>query len=184
MKIKIKIKKILRIIVRFRHGIKIKRHYEMIMKKNHYPNVKKQGEKEWLEKWSVFGGKKRDLLLQYRLFYDYIGADINIVPEDICHDVIEPLLNPFRYCKYYADKNAFEKIIPGEYLPKTILRRMNGFYYDVNYHPISFNEEKLTELLNLSSGKIILKPSVGGSSGRNVMMFCVVRLLRTNKINN
>ena len=48
------------------------------------------------------------------------------------HDIIENILNPMRYAKYYADKNMFDRLLPEGSLPKTIIRKMNGFYYSAN----------------------------------------------------
>ena len=78
------------------------RSYHLIMRKNGIANKKANGEKEWIEKWSQFGLKAKPT--QYRVFSHYIGNEINIVPEDICHDFIETILNPPRFRGYYADK--------------------------------------------------------------------------------
>ena len=77
---------------------------------------------------------------QYRVFSHYIGANIDIVPEDICHDFIEPILNPFRYVGYYADKNVFDKLFPIGYFPKTIIRKMNGVWYDADYQKLDMTD--------------------------------------------
>ena len=99
------------------------------MKINHFHNLKEDGENDWMSKWGKLGMKVNPIY--YRLFSRYIGKDINIVPEDICHDVIEAILNPHRFAKYYSDKNVFDKLFPKGYLPKTILRKMGGFYYEL-----------------------------------------------------
>lgn len=117
----------------------------------------------------VWGGVK-PTPTQYRLFSHYIGPNQNIVPSNICHDIIEPLLNPFKYCKYYADKNVFDKLLPEGFLPSTILRKMNGFYYDKNYRRVCCSD--ISELIsNIKTERIIIKPSVDGSSGKKVSMF-------------
>lgn len=137
------------------------------MEVNNIPNKPVDGEKEWLEKWQIFG--RRISSTQYRIFSQYIGPNINIVPEDISHDYIEPILNPFRYCKYYADKNVFDKLIPDGLMPKTLLRKMNGFYYDEDY--IFIPSTSIMKYINRSGrDKIIIKPSVGGTSGYGVIM--------------
>ena len=77
---------------------------------------------------------------QYSVFSHYIGANIDLVPEDICHDFIEPILNPFRYVGYYADKNVFDKLFPIGYFPKTIIRKMNGVWYDADYQKLDMTD--------------------------------------------
>lgn len=146
------------------------RFYHLIMRKNGIPDKKVAGEKEWIEKWSQFGLKAKPT--QYRVFSHYIGNDINIVPEDICHDFIETILNPPRFRGYYADKNVFDKLFPAGYLPQTILRKINGSYYDKEYHPLQMTDQNLFHILNESGvNRIVIKPSVEGMSGRNIHIF-------------
>lgn len=63
---------------------------------------------EWTSKWSVLGRVNKDF---YRVFSKYCGEDINIVPDDICHNVIEPILNPKRFLSAYEDKCLFDKML-------------------------------------------------------------------------
>ena len=165
-----KVKSIIRnILFRFRQ-IGHDRFYHQVMRKNGIANKKVPGEKEWIAKWSQFGLKARPA--QYRVFSHYIGNDINIVPEDICHDYIETILNPPRFRGYYADKNVFDILFPSGYLPRTILRRINGTYYDKEFNPVALTEKKLFQLLDDSgASRVVIKPSVEGMSGRNVRIF-------------
>lgn len=152
------------------HSYKQLKFYKKLCKKNGVPNKKVENESEWTKKWSGLGIKPNPVY--YRLFSKYIGNDVNIVPEDICHDVIENILNPMRYAKYYADKNMFDKLLPKGSLPMTILRKMNGFYYSDKYELLELDESKFTALLNGSGvNKIIIKPSVDSSSGVGVKLF-------------
>ncbi len=165
-----KVKSIIRnLLFRFRQ-IEHERFYHQVMCINNIDNKKAIGEKEWSEKWSQFGLKAKPT--QYRVFSHYIGNNINIVPEDICHDFIETILNPPRFRGYYADKNVFDKLFPKGYLPRTLLRRINGTYYDKEYQPLPLTNQKLFEILNDSRAtRIVIKPSVEGMSGRDVRLF-------------
>lgn len=165
-----KVKSIIRnLLFRFRQ-IGYDRFYHLVMRKNGINNKKVAGEKEWIEKWSQFGLKAKPT--QYRVFSHYIGNDINIIPEDICHDFIETILNPPRFRGYYADKNVFDKLFPVGYLPRTILRRINGTYYDKEYNPLQLTGQKLFKILDDSgASRVVIKPSVEGISGRNVRIF-------------
>jgi hypothetical protein len=164
------IKSVIRnLLYRFRQ-FKNERFYHLVMRKNGIVNKKAIGEKEWIEKWSQLGLKAKST--QYRVFSHYIGNDINIVPEDICHDFIETILNPMRFRGYYADKNVFDKLLPEGYLPRTILRKMNGSYYDKDYNLIMMTEQRLLDILaNSGTNRIVIKPSVEGMSGRGVRVF-------------
>ena len=100
--------------------------YKSWLKLQGLPNRSVAGEKEWMEKWGQLGYKPNPIY--YRLFSHYISNDINIVPTDICHNVVELILDPFRYHGYYGDKNLFDKVMTREFFPSTILRRIYGFY--------------------------------------------------------
>ena len=165
-----KAKSILRnLLYRFRQ-IGLDRFYHLIMRKNGIANKGVPGEKEWIKKWSVFGLKAKPA--QYRVFSHYIGNDINIVPEDICHDFIETILNPPRFRDYYADKNVFDILFPAGYFPRTLLRKINGFYHDEKYHLIEMTDQRLFQILEKSAAdRIAIKPSVGGQSGIGVRLF-------------
>lgn len=144
--------------------------YKGLLKRNNLPNFKCPGEDKWIAKWSAFGTPDP---VFYRLFYPYIGEDVNILPEDFCSAYIEPILNPRAYVTYYSDKNVFDKLLPAGSLPKTILRKINGFYYTPNYTTINISTtEEVVKLLDASSiTKIVIKPSIDTSSGKGVCFF-------------
>ena len=102
------IQKFFRIVLLFFHSLKYDRHYRKVEKMNGIVNRSVDGEKEWRKKWSQLGVMTSNL--QYRVFSRYIGPNINIVPENICHDYIETVLNPVRFVGYYSDKNNFNKL--------------------------------------------------------------------------
>ena len=64
-----------------------------IMKISRISNQRCKNEEAWVRKWSALSGHVNRKY--YRTFSKYIGEDINIVPDDICHNVIEPILNSF-----------------------------------------------------------------------------------------
>lgn len=140
------------------------------MKLNNISSTDKSREKLWMRKW---GGYKVPIsALQYRVFRNYIGDDINIVPEEVLHLVIEPVLNSKMAAGFYGDKNFFEKILPPSFLPKTILRKIRGQFYDKDYKIIDLNNFHIEEILcGVEAKKLIIKPSVDGESGRGVLLF-------------
>ena len=147
-----------------------KKYYNWLLKKNSIPNKSREGEKQWINKWSVLG--KADPIY-YRLFSNYIGDNINIIPEDICRNIVEPILDPVRYVAYYSDKNIFDKLFKSGTMPETILRKMNSFYYDAEYKHINLtNNTYLQDLLqNSNKDKIVIKPTVDSCSGNGVRLF-------------
>ena len=120
-----RIKKAIRYVLWIYHHSRYEKSYRHVMKINGIKNQTVAGEKAWIEKWSQLGAKASPT--QYRVFSRYIGNDINIVPEDICHDFIEPILNPFRYVGYYADKNVFDKLFPKRIFPTNYCQENEWF---------------------------------------------------------
>lgn len=140
------------------------------MKEQGIPNKPIEGEEEWYKKWNVLGIQPNKLY--YRLYSHYIGPNINIVPKNVCHNIIELILNPFRYVGYYGDKNLFDCVMPHGIYPITLLRRMQGFYYDENYHRIQMNDNVLEHMLSITNVEhIVLKPTVVTMGGVGVRIF-------------
>lgn len=145
------------------------KNYRYFFKKQGFRNSHVEGEDQYLSKWRVL--QRNITPLQYRFFFNYAGVNPNIVPEEVSHNIIEPILNPIRYRFYYEDKNIYDKLFPKEYTAQTILRRMGGFYYDEYYNKIN---DLMDEDLNFNSikrDKIIIKPTVDSASGVGVLLF-------------
>lgn len=125
--------------------------------------------RDWREKWSSLG---RAYDVFYRYYSSFIGEDINIVPDDIMHNVIEPLLNPIRFRGYYADKNMFDKLLESGFhkviTPKTIIRCINSGLYDEDYNSISDGDVQQF-IRKCSSRYLVAKPTINTSSGKNVL---------------
>lgn len=138
--------------------------YKQLLKANNIPNKKCTGEKEYIKKWACLG---RVHPIYYRLYSHYVGNDANIVPEDILHNVIEPVLTPVDYRPYYSDKNLFDKLFSDGMLPNTILRCMKGFYYNREYKKVVCQDV----LENISYEKIVVKPTIETSGGQGVVVF-------------
>lgn len=122
-----------------------------------------EGEKEWLDKWRKYD--KRVSPLSYRIFSRYIGPDINILPMEVCANIIEPVLTPGILAPFYNDKNSFGLLYNKDEMPITYVRNIGGAYYDDEYRPIDGNI-----ISHIDSHEVIIKPSTE-SSGRGVALF-------------
>lgn len=116
-----------------------------------------EGEKEWLMKWRRYDSKLSPL--SYRIFSRYIGEDMNILPLELCVNVIEPVLTPSGFREFYSDKNVFDKYIPREYFPKVVLRNIRGVFYDENYNLI-WRENVDKYLSDIKLEQLVIKPSL------------------------
>ena len=142
-----------------------------IMTEANIPNTKLTKEDIWFEKWNkLLSDTNRKY---YRIYSKYIGEDINIMPDDVCHMVVEPILNPVKYRYFYSDKNMFDRVLSLKFdktiTPKTYIRNINGIFYDINYDKLSKENLCFTELC--VSNRIVVKPSVGSSSGNSILFF-------------
>lgn len=93
-----------------------------------------EGEKEWINKWKVFNKKVSPLA--YRIYTNFIGRDINILPCDVSRIYIEPILNPEGTRCFYSDKNSLGILLDENDMPKTLFRSMSYTYYDNDYEPV------------------------------------------------
>jgi hypothetical protein len=140
--------------------------YKRYLKKQHFANEKQQGEDLYIGYWKQLGHKVEPY--SYRFFSHYMEASPAIVPESIGRSFIETRLNPESMIPFYEDKNMFPLICGKTHVPQTFLCRMNGgSLLDRNLKPISGS---ISEYLQETSS-IILKPTIGSSSGRGVMLF-------------
>lgn len=91
-----------------------------------------------------------------------------VMPEALIQNFINPIMNPLRYRGYYTDKNNFDRIFPSGFLPHTVLRKENGLFFNGHYHIVKNLMETIN---NCIYERIIIKPTVGSSSGRGVRLF-------------
>lgn len=140
--------------------------FKRYIKKQGFENRKTVGENEYVAKWNAICSRVEPY--SYRFFRHYVGDTPNIIPEDIGHSYIEEALNPPVFRKVYSDKNLFPKIVGEEYVPRTIICRINNScLLDANFQEA--NEDLYHYITNAE--KLILKPSLGACSGRGILLF-------------
>ncbi len=94
---------------------------------------------------------------------------VQYVPTCLYHTDVIYRLNQFQLRHAYVDKGIYDVYFPDVNRPKTIIKNMNGYFYDVN-HAIT-KEEALSRCANLS--KVVIKPSQEGMWGSGVKVFSV-----------
>jgi hypothetical protein len=107
----------------------------------------------------------------YKINHTITGEnDIKYVPPDIYYSIIEPTLNDYTMSKAYKDKNSFDRLYGAELFPATILRNMQGAFYNKDYKILQRKQVvDILEDLNINYKKIIIKPSLITGRGLNVM---------------
>ena len=86
------------------------------------------------------------------------------IPASIYNSEIIHRLNKFQFRHAYVDKGFYDTLFPDFNRPKTIVKNMNGYYYD-GEHPLT-EAEAIERCSNLSEA--IIKPSLGGTWGIGV----------------
>lgn len=116
--------------------------------------------------WGKFGFKVDTMWQQAYISVNGI-EDHRYIPEDIFYIFIEPNLNRKDLYRAYVDKNNYDKVFAGFKIPRTILRNVNGKYYDGNYEKIKV--VNINDFLKRAPGDYIVKPSIESSGAKNVM---------------
>jgi hypothetical protein len=94
--------------------------------------------------------------------------DVRYVPESIFYRKIESFLNRPELNRAYSDKNLLDKGFAGIKMPNTVIRNINGNFYDKTYNFLS-KGEALALLTNFARAeKFVIKPSIDSGSGKNV----------------
>ena len=143
----------------------IKTFSKNIKKKNIYSDF----EKEHIKKWKNLYPKASSIW--FRVYSEYIGRpDVNIIPDNIFHIIVEPILNNYQQNILAEEKNYYSQIYSKFNQPLTLIRNINGIYTDKNYSMI-YNIDEFIEKLKIKNDKIIIKPSIDSGSGKNVDVF-------------
>ena len=141
-------------------------YFGRIIKANNIEAVaNKELEEEWLKKWGIFAMKPTPL--GWKAFSGYMNNNINLVPNDVARNFIEPILTPEEYQPFYNDKNSLSMFMNKEWLPKTYFRSMDGKLYDGDY--IAVKRENFHELFN-GVDKLVVKPAKD-MGGKGVTLF-------------
>lgn len=167
-----KIKELILLSCRFLRMKQIRLKYRRLYcKMNKQFQYDKCAETAWLHKWKALD--KNVSIESFRIFSPYIGTDLNIVPMESAAIYIEPCLNDVLHESFLEDKNLYDTILGIENLPKTILKNMNGFFYDGGHTFLGQNmtEFELSQLL-VEHNAIVIKPTMATGSGRGVLVFC------------
>lgn len=92
--------------------------------------------------------------------------DERYIPEDLYYLEIEPFLNRQELFKAYVDKNSYDRILTGYAAPATVLKNINGAYYDGGGSRIGAAQAR--QRLTGKDGVRFIKPSIDSGGGKGV----------------
>jgi len=95
-------------------------------------------------------------------------SDINYVAQDIFYGIIEPKLNNRSLALAHADKNSYDKYYSINPFPRNLVRNIHGIFLNSDYQLIS---EKDFPLFLKGRDRVLVKPSIESSQGRNIRIF-------------
>lgn len=135
------------------------------------------GEYRKIYKWSKFSLLKEHLdlyrPLNWRInteWYKYFTLvrqkeSVEILPEDIWHICLEPVLNQRSYAKAFNDKNLYDQTSYCHLFPKTYFHVIRGVVYTHDYRQISHDEAE-KRLKQISS--FVIKKTIDSGGGKGV----------------
>lgn len=132
------------------------------------------GEEDFLTKWKPLMGNVN--IDSYRFYSQFIGCDPNILPDDLFHAVIDPLINDKPSLPVYLNKNLYELLISKEAFPVCVIRNVNGDFLDKDYRDIQMNDKVFEDIIVnnqelIKQGRFIIKPTVETGRGKGVRLF-------------
>lgn len=119
--------------------------------------------------WNEKFGLKR--YIDYRWFevYNAIESEKNIlkyyIPDEFWYCYVDPFFTDIKKADILDDKNCYDLYFHDIKRPRTILRRIHGFFMDAQYNIIS---EDVAYQLCKREKIIIIKPAVNSSGGAGI----------------
>ncbi len=92
------------------------------------------------------------------------------LPDNVYFSTIDPLLNNKQMAWGYSEKGNYARLYDIDNEPMSLLRNLNGLFFDFKRHPIINPEVFLTQELK-KQVKIVVKPTIDSWGGRNVLVF-------------
>ncbi len=141
---------------------------EIFRKQKMYSDIKwtKDQKNQFQEYWGTYYGKK--VSTRWHKLYQKTNGNFSVeyFPEILFSTKLEPMVNKLTICKVLQDK-ALTELLYGQHVkvPKTFIVNSSGIYYDQTRNVIS--PECAFETLS-DIGPVIIKPTIGGSSGEGV----------------
>lgn len=139
-----------------------------------FPLAKCEGEEAFADRWKSICSTPS--VGFYRFYAPFIGNNKDILPDDIFHMTIEPMLNNQNALSLYSDKNLYDKLIDEKAFPKSLLRNIDGDFFDDKYRLVRMTEEVFRSMILenpeiINSGRFIIKPTIETCGGIGVRLF-------------
>ena len=119
--------------------------------------------------WKQYGVRAK---LSYQKYYsmgDVSKFNKRFIQNDLWVTKIVPHYNSLLYAQGFQDKCLHNLFFPGVKRPETLVKNVNGVFYDDQLNLLT-EEEAIRILLDYGE-RFIVKPSVGSSQGRGIRFY-------------
>ena len=141
-----------------------------IVKKTGLGSEKVEGEEKWVKKWKTLSSRIN--VKYYRVFSHYIGNNINIIPDDVCRNLVEEILNPQAFKGLIDDKCLFDLFMSTRFkehvTPTTVIRSIGGIWSDGDFKDIN---DKEAYIKAIKYDRLLSKPTFDSNSGKGICLF-------------
>ena len=131
--------------------------------------LSKLQKKEIKDYYASFGFKNTNT--NWHRFYTHMSGEFykEYIPEDLFYNVIIPNLNMTNLHSGLTDKSLLDRIFHDIKQPETVLKNINGIYYEGKENKIIQFKEAIKNCAKYSS--LIIKPSIDSGGGKNIIVF-------------
>jgi len=133
------------------------------------PEMKKRFEEEVKPYWRKYGVRADISYQKYYSMGDVNKFDKRLIQNNLWVTKIVPHYNSLLYAPGFQDKCLHNLFFPGVKRPETLVKNVNGIYYDDQLNLLT--EAQAVRLLLDYGERFIVKPSVGSSQGRGIRFF-------------
>ncbi|MCR5635811.1 MAG: hypothetical protein K6F76_01325 [Clostridiales bacterium] len=129
--------------------------------------------------WKKYGVKpKKYWFVIFSQNHEHVDA--RYIPNDIWFKKIIPHFNHLLFAQAFQDKCMNNVFVPDMAHPKTVVKNINGIFYDDDLHVIT--KENAIERC-MDSGRFIIKPSVGSGQGDDIRFYNGFELSENDAVN-
>lgn len=103
----------------------------------------------------------------HKYYINFNSFDEKYIPEDLFYGIIEKKFNGYRQIiTTFEDKNYYDLLYSKFDKPKSLLKNINGIFYDESMKILE--QDEVLNYLNNLEGEFIIKPSLDTSGAKNV----------------
>jgi len=104
----------------------------------------------------------------HQLYTNKTGVfDADYISDELQFYFIENKLINYDYIRGFTDKNYLQLLFPDINQPSTVIRCIQGLFYDASYTPVTL-QEAIQLIQNHLHDGIVIKPSINSWAGRNI----------------